>query len=51
MANGDNLELQATVAAMLEQATGRAVDYQGDISPSLGVHTGPGLVGIGVQID
>lgn len=51
VANGDNLELQATVAAMLEQATGRAVDYQGDISPSLGVHTGPGLVGIGVQID
>lgn len=24
--------------------------YQGDISPTLGVHTGPGLLGLGVQI-
>lgn len=24
--------------------------YNGDISPALGVHTGPGLIGIGVQI-
>lgn len=24
--------------------------YQGDISPTLGVHTGPGLLGLGIQI-
>jgi Uncharacterized protein conserved in bacteria len=24
--------------------------YSGDVSPALGVHTGPGLIGVGVQV-
>lgn len=51
VAHGQNPALLAQVSAVLQEQTGHAVDYQGDISPSLGVHTGPGLIGVGVQIE
>lgn len=50
VAHGDNPALLASVSAALAEATGRSVDFQGDISPSLGVHTGPGLIGVGVGV-
>ena len=50
VAHGHNPALLATVSTALEEATGQPVAYRGDISPSLGVHTGPGLIGVGIQI-
>ncbi|WP_127849941.1 DegV family protein [Lacticaseibacillus hulanensis] len=50
VAHGANPELLSKVADALANATDHPVDYRGDISPSLGVHTGPGLIGVGVQI-
>jgi fatty acid-binding protein DegV len=37
------------LAEKLREATGRPVDFIGEVSPSLGVHTGPGLIGATVQ--
>jgi DegV family protein with EDD domain len=39
--------LRSTVAAI--EAQGQHVGFTGDVSPALGVHTGPGLIGIAVQ--
>ncbi|MFD1484877.1 DegV family protein [Lacticaseibacillus baoqingensis] len=48
VAQGADPELLAkTVAAI--QAQGHPVDFTGNVSPALGVHTGPGLIGIAVQ--
>lgn len=50
VAHGHNPELLQRTCTQLEAATGRPVNYTGDVSPALGVHTGPGLVGITVQV-
>lgn len=51
IANGDAAE---EMAELKEQLIQRLPDYktlfEGPISPALGVHTGPGLLGIGVQL-
>ncbi len=50
VAHGANPDLMNQISADLETATGHPIDYKGDISPSLGVHTGPGLIGVAIQI-
>ena len=45
VAHGQNPALVKKLAAELKAATGQRVDFVGEISPSLGVHTGPGLIG------
>lgn len=50
VAHGHNPALLQSTCAQLTEATGRPVNYTGDVSPALGVHTGPGLVGITVQV-
>ena len=49
VANGDDPQLEAKVTAHLSEETDNHFIYTGDVSPTLGVHTGPGLVGIAVQ--
>lgn len=48
VAYGDHLERAQQLASLVEQTTHRPVDFIGDISPALGVHVGPDLLGIGV---
>ncbi|WP_125710999.1 DegV family protein [Lacticaseibacillus porcinae] len=48
VAHGANFELLHAVTAQIE-ATGRRVEFTGSVSPAIGVHTGPGLIGIAVQ--
>ncbi|WP_461213576.1 DegV family protein [Lacticaseibacillus sp. GG6-2] len=48
VAHGANPTLLHTVTTMIE-ATGRQVTYTGSVSPAIGVHTGPGLIGVAVQ--
>ena len=48
--NGDAVDEAADVLAeMEERVANRTAVYSGQISPVLVVHTGPGLIGIGVQ--
>ncbi|AYM01863.1 DegV family protein [Levilactobacillus yiduensis] len=49
--DGVNPELRQQVLTQL-QAKYPQVEhwYAGDVSPALGVHTGPGLIGVGVQV-
>ena len=49
VAHGQNPTLVKKLAAKIEEATGHPVDFIGEVSPSLGVHTGPGLIGATVQ--
>ena len=42
-------EADALIAAMKERLPGYRMSIEGQITPALVVHTGPGLVGIGVQ--
>ncbi len=44
----DNKELQDFHAYVLERLPNATTVYTTDISPTLGVHTGPGLLGLGV---
>jgi DegV family protein with EDD domain len=50
VAHGHNPELLQSTCVQLAEVTGLPVNYTGDVSPALGVHTGPGLVGITVQV-
>lgn len=43
-------EIDAFARNISENFSGAEKIYQGDISPALGVHTGPGLLGLGIQI-
>ncbi len=43
-------EVKAVEAAIKEQLPDHEVFVSGQISPVLGVHTGPGLIGIGIEI-
>ncbi len=48
--NGDAVDEAAEVLDAMKRATGNADTwYEGQISPVLVVHTGPGLIGIGIQ--
>jgi len=49
VAHGQNPALVKKLAEKLREVTGRPVDFIGEISPSLGVHTGPGLIGATIQ--
>lgn len=49
VAEGANLPLQQQLLEHLKPLVAPDHLFAGDISPALGVHTGPGLVGIGVQ--
>lgn len=50
LAHGAALEELETMKSMMGALLDRADNvYEGHISPALGVHTGPGLLGIGVQ--
>lgn len=51
VAQGADPELMQTVTEMIRSQLPNQFVYNGDVSPALGVHTGPGLVGIAVQID
>ncbi|HET6785693.1 MAG TPA: DegV family protein [Erysipelotrichaceae bacterium] len=44
----ETLKIKENIVHKLE---GKGTIYIGQVSPALGVHTGPGLIGIGVQID
>ena len=43
-------EVKAVEAAIKEQLPDHEIFVSGQISPVLGVHTGPGLIGIGIEI-
>ena len=42
-------EADELLAALKEQVPSTAIAIEGQITPALVVHTGPGLIGIGVQ--
>lgn len=49
--DGANPELRQDVLAQLQAKYPQVAHwYAGDVSPALGVHTGPGLIGVGVQV-
>lgn len=49
--DGVNPDLRADVLKRLQEAHPGVLQwYSGDVSPALGVHTGPGLIGVGVQV-
>jgi len=49
--DGVNPTLRESILAQLKATYPQVSQwYAGDISPALGVHTGPGLIGIGVQV-
>lgn len=49
--DGANPDLRADVLAQLQAAYPQVSQwYAGDVSPALGVHTGPGLIGVGIQV-
>lgn len=50
VANGADVPLQEKVYDRLHSAFPQLRIYRGSVSPALGVHTGPGLVGVGVQV-
>jgi DegV family protein with EDD domain len=47
---GANPALLAKVVAKLQARFPNQLIYTGNVSPALGVHTGPGLVGVAVQV-
>lgn len=49
--DGVNPALRQSVLAQLQAKYPQVEQwYSGDVSPALGVHTGPGLIGVGVQV-
>lgn len=49
--DGANPTLRADMLQRLKAAYPQVTQwYAGDVSPALGVHTGPGLIGIGIQV-
>lgn len=52
LAHGNALDEVLKLKDLLTQKMGDKVSlYIGQVSPALGVHTGPGLIGMGIQID
>ena len=52
LAHGQALEEVLKLKEQLITKYGDKVKiYVGQVSPALGVHTGPGLIGMGIQID
>ena len=52
LAHGNALDEVLKLKELLTQKMGDKVSlYIGQVSPALGVHTGPGLIGMGIQID
>lgn len=51
VAQGNDDSLMKQVTAELKNRFPEQKIYTGNVSPALGVHTGPGLIGIAVQID
>ncbi|MDN6899692.1 DegV family protein [Oenococcus sicerae] len=50
VAEGDNKELLKSTCEQLKKLYPHQQIYTGNISPALGVHTGPGLIGVAVHI-
>lgn len=51
VADGANHEIAAQLTAELHELYPQAEHiFTGNVSPALGVHTGPGLIGLGVQV-
>lgn len=52
LAHGNALEEVLKLKELIAQKLGnRATIFIGQVSPALGVHTGPGLIGMGIQVD
>ena len=52
LAHGNAMDEVLKLKELLTQKLGdKFTLYVGQVSPALGVHTGPGLIGIGVQVD
>lgn len=52
LAHGNALEEVLKLKELMTQKLGdRANIFIGQVSPALGVHTGPGLIGMGIQVD
>jgi DegV family protein with EDD domain len=51
IAHGDAYEEMQNLHEIMRQRAPHAKLLIGQVSPALGVHTGPGLIGIGIQID
>ena len=51
IAQGNDKTISGQVLSELRQNFPKHTIYTGDISPALCVHTGPGLIGIAIQID
>jgi DegV family protein with EDD domain len=51
IAHGDAYEEMRNLHEIMHQRAPHAQLLIGQVSPALGVHTGPGLIGIGIQID
>jgi DegV family protein with EDD domain len=51
LAHGDALEEMMRLKDVMQERVPQAKIFTGQVSPALGVHTGPGLIGMGIQID
>lgn len=52
LAHGNALDEVLKLKELIEQKLSNRVNvFIGQVSPALGVHTGPGLIGMGIQID
>ena len=49
--HGDALEEMMNLKEVMQLRAPQAKIFTGQVSPALGVHTGPGLIGMGIQID
>ncbi len=51
LVHGDALEEMLALKEIMAARIPQAKLFTGSVSPALGVHTGPGLIGMGIQID
>jgi DegV family protein with EDD domain len=49
--HGDAYEEMMNLKDVMQARAPQAKIFTGQVSPALGVHTGPGLLGMGIQID
>lgn len=49
--HGDAYEEMMNLKDVMQERVPQAKIFTGQVSPALGVHTGPGLIGMGIQID
>lgn len=49
--HGDAYEEMMNLKGVMQERVPQAKIFTGSVSPALGVHTGPGLIGMGIQID